>query len=156
MMQHSFLEFPFSRLCRLVGALLAICCLSGCQEEEANQQPSLLVGGWQVTKLEFDTPDTTWQVREDCYGDDVDEFLLDGTYTRFPGRVLCPGQSGPSLGGWRLSDDETTIFFTYEGAFGEYETEIVELTGLRLITVYDSGDLAGTRFRYTYDRIWGL
>ena len=139
-----------------LSSLLLAACLGGCQEEAADQQPSLLVGGWQVTKVEFDTPDTTWEVREDCSSDDIHEFTLDGTYTRFPGRVLCPGQSGPSLGGWRLSDDETTIFFTYEGAFGEYETEVVELTDDRLITVYDSGDLAGTRFRYSFNRIWGL
>lgn len=156
MMQDSFPELPFSRLCRLVGSLLAICGLSSCQEEAAGQQPSLLVGGWQVVKVEFGTPDTTWEVREDCTGDDIDEFTLDGTYTRFPGQVLCPGQSGPSLGGWRLSDDETTIFFTYEGAFGEYETEVVELTDARLVTVFDSGLLDGTRFRYTFNRIWGL
>jgi hypothetical protein len=154
-MRNRLLLHPTRGPLHLSGLLLAAC-LGGCQEEEAAQSPSLLIGGWQVVKVEFDTPDTTWAVTEDCTSDDVDEFLPDGTYTRFPGRVLCEGQSAPLLGGWRVSDNGATLFNTYEGAFGEYESEISELRDDQLILVYDSGDLAGTRRRYTYDRIWGL
>jgi hypothetical protein len=154
-MRNRLLLHPTRGPLHLSGLLLAAC-LGGCQEEEAAQAPSLLIGGWQVVKVESDTPDTTWEVREDCTSDDIDEFTLDGTYTRVPGRVLCEGQSGPLLGGWRISDDETTLFLTYDGIFGEYESEIAELTEARLITVFDSGQLDGTRFRYTYNRIWGL
>jgi hypothetical protein len=154
-MRNRLLLHPTRGPLHLSGLLLAAC-LGGCQEEEAAQSPSLLVGGWRVVKVEFDTPETTWTVIQDCHSDDVFEYTLNGRYARYPGSVLCGGVSEPYVGYWRVSEDEKTLFIRYDIYFGEFETEIVSLDENRVVIIADPELIDGGRYRYTQERVWGL
>ena len=132
--------------------IVALFLFSGCRKEDQRPENKLL-GTWQKVKLESKTNTTDWKVlSQPCQLDDLEEYRPSGDWTLFSGAAQCSPGNGVLRGTWKQAADGSKLIYTYEGAGGEYESTLAELTDDQMVLVQSTGQTNGQQIRFTYER----
>ena len=120
----------------------------GKDEENGSKTDNLTSGKWKlsssVAKFTFNGIEQTVDVYAQlaaCEKDNEVEFKADGTLIDDEGALKCdPADPQQEVGTWALTQNDTHL--TVSGTDGDFDAEIVELTGSTLKVTYDT-DLSG-------------
>lgn len=112
------------------------------------KQDRLLAKKWKFEKIEKSVNGSSFiEESLDCKNDDIWTFEKDGSFSINLGSN-CP--SDQINGAWQIGADEKTISYTYNGIQGIYYDEIVELNKKQLITLFDTGLIPTTYFKFYF------
>lgn len=112
------------------------------------KQDRLIAKKWKFEKIEKSVNGGPYVEESlDCKNDDIWTFEKDGSFSINSGSN-CP--SDQINGYWQIGADEKTISYTYNGFSGTYYDEIVELNKKQLVTIFDTGLIPTTYYKYYF------
>ncbi|MEX0811041.1 MAG: lipocalin family protein [Chitinophagales bacterium] len=136
------------KLLTLFGLVFYLLMASACKKE-SEPEPHLIVGTWYIIKVEKQSDSQPWtEENRPCRLDDSDEYVDGGELIMYSGDLWCTGATaGIRYGTWRLSSDERTVIYTYDGIDGEYISTVQELTDDTMTLSFNTGASGNEQIR---------